>query len=154
MKPALAALPATEQRRYDKIIRMVRELHPGVEEEKAGLVTYRGFKTRTDGVAKLRRVKEASLSVRPTTGQTWHAAKSSIFTALDASVITMLHELTHIESLTDTDDELPIPYDIAFCQKLARKYPDRALNNAENYAQFAKAALLKLQFAPPRAVRI
>lgn len=282
VKAALAALPGDEKIRYKVYIRMIQELHPGVDEEKAGLVTYRGFKSRTDGVAKLRRVKEAwarmsdllttcnrymtyvrdpslggfgavrgaqsdeekravelyktwfdaslkssristvranftdlfkavtaqnfevicdgdreiplggcgcernwfgfvmksdrrnrfyvcesffnelaqqmggscSLSVAPKTGQTWQSAKSAVYTALDASVITMLHELTHVESLTDTDDVKPDPYGIPFCQNLARNYPDHALNNAENYAQYAKAVLLKIQFAPPRAVRI
>ncbi len=283
VKQSLDALPAEEQTRFKVYIQMIRELHPGVDEDIAGNVTYRGFKTRTNGVAKLRRVKEAwarmssllttcnrymtyvrdpsltagygmsrpsksdeetravelyktwfdpslnsmrisrvrknftdlfkavttqnfeiicdgdqevprggcgcernwfgfvmksdlrhrfyvcesffnelaqqmggscSLSVRPKTGQAWHAAKSSIYTALDASVITMLHELTHIESLTDTDDVQPDPYGIPFCQDLAKNRPDDALNNAENYAQFAKAVLLRLQFAPPTAVRI
>lgn len=283
VKASISALPADEQQRYKLYIRMIQELHPGVDEDKAGHVTYRGFKSRPNGLAKLRRVKEAwarmgdllttcnrymtyvrdpsliagfgmarptqsdeekraielyktwfdaslkssriatvrknftdlfkavtaqnfeiicdgdpeaprgpcgcernwfgfvmksdqrhrfyvcdsffnelaqqmggscSLSVAPRTGQTWHAAKSSIFTALDASVITMLHELTHIQSLTDTDDVQPDPYGIPFCQNLAKNYPDHALDNAENYAQFAKSILLKLQFAPPRAVRI
>lgn len=283
VKAALAGLPADERTRFKLYIQMVRELHPGVDEDTAGHVTYRGFKTRTDGVAKLRRVKEAwarmgdllttcnrymtyvrdpslttgfgmarptqsdeekraielyktwfdaslkssristvrknftdlfkavttqkfeiicdgdvevprgpcgcernwfgfvmksdqrhrfyvcesffnelaqqmggscSLSVQPKTGQTWHAAKSSIYTALDASVITMLHELTHIESLTGTDDVAPDPYGIPFCQNLAKNFPNHALNNAENYAQYAKAVLLRLQFAPARAVRV
>lgn len=283
VRQAIDALPGDEKTRFKLYIQMIRELHPGIDEDVAGHVTYRGFKSRTDGVAKLRRVKEAwarmgdllstcnrymsyvrdpsigaafgtsrpaqsdeekraielyktwfdaslkstristvrknftdlykavttqkfeiicdgdrevprgpcgcernwfgfvmksdqrhrfyvcesffnelaqqmggscSLSVTPKVGQTWHAAKSSIFTALDASVITMLHELTHIQSLTDTDDVQPDPYGIPFCQNLAKNYPDHALNNAENYAQFAKAVLLRLQFAPPKAVRI
>lgn len=283
VRQAIDALPGEEKTRFRLYIQMIRELHPGVDEDISGHVTYRGFKTRTNGVAKLRRVKEAwarmgdllstcnrymsyvrdpsisagygiarpvqsdeeqraidlyktwfdaslrstrismvrksftdlykavttqafevicdgdqespygpcgcernwfgfvmksdqrhrfyvcdsffnelaqqmggscSLSVKPKVGQTWHATKSSIFTALDASVITMLHELTHIQSLTDTDDVEPDPYEIPFCKNLARNYPDYALLNAENYAQFAKAVLLRLQFAPPKAVRI
>lgn len=283
VKSQIAGLSGTDKTKYHRIIRLLQELQPGVDEEKAGLVTYRGFKSRVNGKDKLQRVKDAwaritdllttcnrymsyvrdpnvtggyymhraagsdeekratalyqtwfdkslshtrissvranftnlfkavtaqefeiicdgdaeepngvcgsepgwfgfvmkadnrnrfyvselffneltqqmggncSLSVSPAKGKTWQSTKSAIYSALDASVITMLHELTHIKSLTDTDDVKPDPYGITFCKGMAENYPDYALQNAENYAQFSKDVLLKIQFAPPKPVRI
>ena len=90
-----------------------------------------------------------SLSVQPRTGQTYTQAKSSIMSALNASTITMYHEITHITAIGGTKDKQPGAYDPPKCQERANNDPDVACDNAENYALFAKDVLLKLQFSPP-----
>jgi len=64
-----------------------------------------------------------------------------ILTALDATLITMLHEMTHIKALGGTTDVTPDPYDEGACKKRALNDPTQATNNAENYAFFAKQIL-------------
>jgi len=49
VKSQIDRLSAADQTTYLRIIRTLQELHPGVDEEKAGLVTYRGFKSRVNG---------------------------------------------------------------------------------------------------------
>jgi hypothetical protein len=70
----------------------------------------------------------------------WDAQKRQKI-ALDASVITLLHELTHITMIGDTADEPPDPYNAAVCKANAINQPQVAYNNAENYALFAKDLL-------------
>jgi Lysine-specific metallo-endopeptidase len=70
----------------------------------------------------------------------WDAQKRQKI-ALDASVITLLHELTHITMIGDTADEPPDPYNAAVCKANAINQPQIAYNNAENYALFAKELL-------------
>jgi hypothetical protein len=94
-----------------------------------------------------------SLSVTPKAGQTWEQAKAAIFTALNASTVTMLHELTHITAIGSTDDVKPDPYNVARCKNRAANYPDIAIKNAENYALFAKDILNAIQFNPPEMKR-
>lgn len=94
-----------------------------------------------------------SLSVVPKMGQTYAQSKTSIFTALNASTITMLHELTHITALGGTTDNAPTPYNVDACLAKALNTPDLAVENAENYALFAKEILLKVQFEPPTMKR-
>lgn len=67
--------------------------------------------------------------------------KGPILTALDATLITMLHELTHIKELGGTTDVTPDPYDERKCLARALNDPTQATNNAENYAFFAKQVL-------------
>jgi hypothetical protein len=64
-----------------------------------------------------------------------------ILTALDATLITMLHELTHIKALGGTTDVTPDPYSEQQCLARALNDPTQATNNAENYAFFAKQIL-------------
>lgn len=95
-----------------------------------------------------------SLSVMPRVGQTWAQARAAIFTALNASTITMLHELTHITAIGGTTDNAPNPYSVAACLAKARDTPNLAIANAENYALYAKDILTEMQFRPPAPVRI
>jgi hypothetical protein len=90
-----------------------------------------------------------SLSVTPRGGQTWAQAKGAIETALNASTITMLHELTHIRAIGDTDDVQPGAYSRMTCLTRANTSPAQAIKNAENYSLFAKDILTKMQFEPP-----
>lgn len=75
----------------------------------------------------------------------WIAEKKSK-TAIDASLITMLHELTHIPMIGDTDDVQPDPYDLPQCLQKARAHPHQAIKNAENYAQFASKIHMSQRF--------
>ncbi len=94
-----------------------------------------------------------SLSVAPKTGQTYKQAKDAIFSALNASTITMLHEITHITAIGGTTDVAPNAYDVATCLDRAINHPDDAIRNAENYALYAKDILVSLQFNPPAMKR-
>ena len=67
--------------------------------------------------------------------------KGAILTALDATLITLLHEMTHIKALGGTTDVAPDPYDERACLARAMQDPTQATNNAENYAFFAKQIL-------------
>ncbi len=67
--------------------------------------------------------------------------------ALDAAVITILHELTHINAIAGTNDVPHDPYNAAVCKQNAKTTPENALNNAENYALFAKDVLFGGLFA-------
>src|ERR1017187_8322803 len=67
-------------------------------------------------------------------------------TAMDASIITMLHELTHIAAIAGTNDVPPDPYGIPTCKRNAETNAASACNNAENYAQFASALWMQKFF--------
>jgi len=67
--------------------------------------------------------------------------------ALDAAVITILHELTHIMAIAGTADVPHDPYNAAVCKQNAKATAENALNNAENYALFAKDRLFGTLFA-------
>lgn len=60
----LAGLSGAEQTTHEKMIRLIKQLYPGVDETVSGLVSYRGFKFRTDGVKLLARAQEAIAQVR------------------------------------------------------------------------------------------
>ena len=94
--------------------------------------------------------------VKPSAGQNYQQTRDSVLTALNAATVTMLHELTHIRAIGNTNDEPTDPYDEPTCLSNARTQADIACNNAENYSLFAKAVLLRRRFPPPstRSVRI
>lgn len=75
----------------------------------------------------------------------WRAEKKSK-TAIDASLITMMHELTHVPMIGDTDDNDPDPYGLDACLEKARSTPHLAIKNAENYAQFASKIHMSQRF--------
>jgi hypothetical protein len=94
--------------------------------------------------------------VTPAAGKNYQQTRDNVLTALNAATVTMLHELTHIRAIGDTNDEPTDPYNETVCLQNARTQADIACNNAENYSLFAKAVLLRRRFPPPatRAVRI
>lgn len=65
---------------------------------------------------------------------------------MDAAIITMLHEMMHIRAIAGLDDDEPNPYSERMCKEKAINHPDKALNNAENYALFAKHVLMEKKF--------
>ena len=79
------------------------------------------------------------------TPDAWQTEKKTKV-SMDASIVTMIHELTHVTMIAGCDDVQPDPYGLAKCKWRAKNQPDQALNNAENYAQFASAILMKERF--------
>ena len=63
--------------------------------------------------------------------------------ALNATVVTVIHELTHLPWIADAADVQPDPYDEQVCIRRARTQPDIAMLNAENYCLFAKQYVLR-----------
>jgi hypothetical protein len=69
-------------------------------------------------------------------------ADAQMTSALNATVVTVIHELTHLAWIGDTDDVEPNPYDEGVCKTRARSQRLLALKNAENYCLFAKRYVL------------
>jgi len=80
------------------------------------------------------------------TTEAWQQEKRTKV-ALDAAVVTILHELTHISMIAGTNDVPHDPYNPVVCKNNAKNNPENALNNAENYALFAKDILFGGLFA-------
>lgn len=82
------------------------------------------------------------------TPQEWQKEKK-IKTAMDAAIVTTLHELCHVRLIsgaTAITDVKPNPYNLETCRDRAKNNPNLALTNAENYAQFASALLMQKHF--------
>jgi hypothetical protein len=90
-------------------------------------------------------VPTASHGISAPNQDQWRADKKSK-TAIDASLITMMHELTHVPMIGDTDDVDPDPYGLPECLNKARNSPHLAIKNAENYAQFASKIHMSQRF--------
>ncbi|HEY4133302.1 MAG TPA: M35 family metallo-endopeptidase [Gemmatimonadaceae bacterium] len=65
-------------------------------------------------------------------------ADAKLGSALNATVVTIIHEFTHLPWIGNLLDVQPNPYDEAVCIANAKNHTDRALTNAENYCLFAK----------------
>ena len=78
----------------------------------------------------------------------WKAEKK-IKSAMDAAIVTTVHELCHVRAISGTTaitDVQPHPYDWGICKQRAKNSPNLALTNAENYAMFGSALLLEKLF--------
>jgi hypothetical protein len=78
----------------------------------------------------------------------WQAEKKTK-TAMDAAIVTTLHELCHVRAIsggTAITDVQPNPYDLKTCMERAKSNHQLALTNAENYAQFASSLLMQKHF--------
>ena len=86
----------------------------------------------------------------PQTRDEWQAQKRTK-TSMDASIVTMIHELCHVRLIsgaTAITDVPPDPYNPKTCKANAANPATvhLALTNAENYAQFASAILMAKHF--------
>jgi hypothetical protein len=82
------------------------------------------------------------------TSDQWQAEKKTK-TAMDAAIVTTLHELCHVRAIsggTAITDVKPNPYNLKTCMDRAANQYQLALTNAENYAQFASALLMQKHF--------
>ncbi len=78
----------------------------------------------------------------------WQAEKKTK-TAMDAAIVTTLHELCHVRAIsggTAITDVKPNPYSLKTCMDRAANQYQLALTNAENYAQFASSLLMQKHF--------
>lgn len=84
----------------------------------------------------------------PQTQELWRAEKK-LKSALDAAVVTTVHELCHVRAIsgaTAITDVNPSPYDWKVCKQNAKNSPHLALTNAENYAMFGSSLLMEQMF--------
>lgn len=82
------------------------------------------------------------------TPEQWQKEKQTR-TAMDAAIVTTIHELCHVRAVsggTDITDVEPDPYDWNVCKERAKSAPHLALTNAENYAMFASTLLMQKHF--------
>jgi peptidyl-Lys metalloendopeptidase len=56
-------------------------------------------------------------------------------TGTDSRAGTLIHEMSHFDVVTDTDDWA---YGQAACKRLAKRSPTRALDNADSHEYFAE----------------
>jgi Lysine-specific metallo-endopeptidase len=84
----------------------------------------------------------------PQTQELWRAEKK-LKSAMDAAVVTTVHELCHVTAIsggTAITDVAPSPYDWKVCKQNAKDAPNLALTNAENYAMFGSSLLMEQMF--------
>ena len=82
------------------------------------------------------------------TAEQWQTEKK-IKSALDAAVVTTVHELCHVRAIsgsTAITDVKPNPYNWKICKQRAKTEPHLALTNAENYAMFGSSLLMESLF--------
>ncbi len=108
---------------------------------------YLGSSFWRDGDAKIDTptVAHAFAAATPEIWQTEKKIKS----ALDAAVVTTVHELCHIRAISGTTaitDVQPNPYDWKVCKQNAKTQVISALTNAENYAMFGSSLLMESLF--------
>ena len=100
----------------------------------------------------------ASQYILPAAGMTYAATRKATQDAINSSVATMVHELTHVRTNGNTDDVggNPDAYDRNLCLQKAINTPDDAIRNAENFCLFADEVLHWMRRNAPSvaAVRI